>query len=216
MTKKKEQLLALATDYVTVATDFINGKIDETIFRRVINHLALKERLIPYETEFQKYIVGEESFKILLKEIVVNEVDCFIAKINTILPNRGTLTNAYLKDFIYDLVIKECRINIKTHTKIHIRITQFIKPTRTGKLPKDADNNEKKGVIDGIAEGFGIDDNADYISYSSDIKCLKKGEEPYTMIFIVPDKDVDNFFENHYNVKMSGSEPLERGEAISD
>lgn len=197
MKEQNQKLLILAHNYVSLSTDYLNNKIEENEYRKLINKFALIERAIPYEHTVRRYIVGDCCFNTLLNNIIRNEENILIFKVNTILPNRGLLTNRYIQDFIYDLVSKKSKLCIRKTGKIHIRMEQYIAPCKNGKLNKDADNNEKKGVIDGIAAGLGIDDTGDRISYSSAIKPLPEGEDPYTLIYIIPDEEVDKFFNNY-------------------
>ena len=176
-----------------IASAFIANQISEYDLRSGINLLALMERELPYPNQ-SAYIVGDACYNTLKGETIISTDNCFAFRINTILPNRGFVTNRFVKDFVFDCVLNECRIDLNKISKIHIHTEQFIKPTQNGKLNKDCDNNEKKGVIDGVAEALGIDDTGDRIAYSSTIKALSCNDTPHTIITLLPEKEVDDFF----------------------
>ena len=76
--------------------------------------------------------VGYEALK---PKVLFSDKKHFNATVNTLLPNRGLMSNMLIKDFVFDLFLVKSKLDIRNLNKIHIRIAQYIKPTKKGKLP---------------------------------------------------------------------------------
>lgn len=190
----EKQFDRIAHFMIKAGTDYLERKISKKEFRKSIYDLVIMERNIPYDEEDTKYISGV-GYEALKPNVLFSDKKHFNATFNTLLPNRGLMSNMLIKDFIYDLFFKESKLDMKELDKIHVGIIQYIKPTKKGKLPKDADNNDKKGVIDGISEAFLIDDSGDKISYSSDIEPLPEGKKSgYTELIVIPHAELKEIY----------------------
>ena len=210
----KKTFEMLANSIINVARNYLEARMSEDEFRIAINRMALMEREIPYP-DYSRCVAGEACHKAIQTVVLISSNECFMFKFNSTLPNRGLFTNQYLKNYITDVVCQYCEPDFGKIGKIHIRMEQYIKPTTTGKLRKDADNNEKKGVIDGITDALGIDDTGDRIAYSSTIKELPFGKiTPYTVISLFAEKTVDSFFEELKH-QLKENEQSEIEESIS-
>jgi len=130
------------------------------------------------------------SKDILITDVRIN--DCEIEfTLNTLLPHRSITSNQYIRDVVYDVIINNRKsLKLLRNEKILIIITEHCKPTHWGYLNRDTDNSDRKGIIDAVATGLGIDDSGGIIASLADACKLEQGEKPYTHIRVCRFNDV--------------------------